>query len=79
MRTPKTPGEWQSAMNGADVAMRLVSAQQYGILSPLVINEARCLELLAQGRKLGYRPRLDALEDFLKSLAGHLAEKPCGG
>ncbi len=79
MKSPTRPRECQHAVNAADLCLMLARAQQYGLLQGLTVDVARCTGLLANGTDLGYKPRPDALEDFLKSLAGHLADKPCGG
>lgn len=59
---PRTPGEWQEAVNAARDALALDSAFQYGLVensdgsteSP--VNVGRCLRILAEGKRRGIVP-----------------------
>ena len=57
MRDPRTPAEWQEAVNGAKFFMVLDVARQYGLIEcgPRV-DAARRVAILSRGRKRGYHP-----------------------
>lgn len=57
MKDPKTPAEWQEAVNQAEFFRLLYDAKLYGLITggPR-INAARCDEILERGRARGYRP-----------------------
>jgi hypothetical protein len=73
MKNPKRPSEWQEAVDAAHGALALESARAYGLVTggPKV-NTGRCADILQRGRALGYRPRPEAIECFIRSLADHL-------
>lgn len=59
---PRTPQEWQEAVNAANYAIKIDAAFQYGLLEysngsrESRINVDRCRRLLTRGAKLGYVP-----------------------
>jgi len=72
-RDPRSPDEWQDAVDSADVLLLIDAAQQYGLVTggPKV-NIARCNELLAAGAEGGVFPsapdrRREALGVWLHS------------
>lgn len=70
MKNPKKPGEWREAVDVAFGALHLDAARQYGLVKGgPVVNVGRCEEILREGRELGYLPRPDAIENFIKALA----------
>ena len=55
--SPKTPSEWQAAVDAADVLLRLDNARAYGLVTGgPEIDADRCLELLELGRNRGFEP-----------------------
>jgi hypothetical protein len=70
VKTPKKPGEWQAAVDAAHAALALNSARRYGLVTGgPAVNVDRCAELLEKGRKLGYVPRPEAVEQFIGAMA----------
>jgi hypothetical protein len=60
MREPKTPAEWQEAVDAAHFGLCVDSAIQYGLVKFTgrgKINVERCLEILKRGKKLGFQPK----------------------
>ncbi len=59
MREPRTPEEWQEAVDSASLHLLIDAGEKYGLVyrSSLVANAERCEAILARGRELGYRPR----------------------
>lgn len=59
MHDPKTPAEWQEAVNLAEVLLDLENCKSYGLLAserlPYALR-ARSEELLNRGKRLGFRP-----------------------
>jgi hypothetical protein len=57
MNNPKTPEEWQEAVNAAAAARAVADCKLYGVIDggPR-INVARCDQILEQGRKRGIMP-----------------------
>ena len=57
---PRTPEEWQAAVDAADMALAVDSLMQYGLIEAtdgdFAVNGDRCNEILDRGRSLGYTP-----------------------
>lgn len=71
LRQPRTPEEWQAAVDAAQGALTLDSARKYGLVTGgPVVNVDRCVELLEAGRKRGIVPSPDAVEKFVAELPG---------
>lgn len=70
MREPRTPEEWQTAVDLAEFLLELQSARHYGLVTggPSA-DEDRCIKILETGRHLGYRPAPDAIERYAASFA----------
>lgn len=69
-RMPKRPSEWRNAVDAAHGALHLDSARQYGLVKGgPEIDVERCELILREGKKLGYLPRPDAVENFIRELA----------
>jgi hypothetical protein len=65
-RNPRTPAEWQEAVDAAEGAIALDSARKYGLVTGgPEVNVERAADLLAKGRARGIRPRPDAIERFI--------------
>lgn len=66
---PKTPAEWQEAVDCAHVAMTLHAAKLYGLVEggPVVVVE-RCAEILRRGQEFKILPRPDAVDRFLEAM-----------
>lgn len=57
-RDPRTPAEWQEAVDGAHMMLLIDSAVLYGLIeTDMRINVPRCEEVLEAGAVLGYTPR----------------------
>jgi len=63
---PRTPEQWQFAVDGAYACLLLDSARQYGLVTggPHVKVD-RCVELLARGAAKGFVPDEDKAVDFI--------------
>jgi hypothetical protein len=72
MTNPRTPRQWQEAVDSAAFLLLLDSTRQYGLITGgPAANVERCHELLAEGKRLGYRPAsADALVAKFISGAG---------
>jgi hypothetical protein len=70
VESPKTPAEWQFAVDHAEALLTLEGARLFGLVhgGPKV-NTARCQELLELGRSRGFRPAADAWERILGRLS----------
>lgn len=56
-RNPRTPQEWQEAVDAADILLGLEAARLYGLVTGgPVIDVERCDEILRRGRLRGYVP-----------------------
>lgn len=63
MEDPKTPEEWQDAVDTAHVMLLIDAASRYGLVRNAPrIDVGRCEEILARGKALGYEPAEDAAE-----------------
>ena len=79
MKTPKKPREWQEAVDAAHGALALESARIYGFVTGgPVVNVERCRLFLSKGKKLGYVPRPEAIEQFIHALARNFKTAPGG-
>ena len=67
VQSPKTPAEWQLAVDSAETLLTLVNARASGLVSggPRV-NQKRCRELLELGRSRGFSPAPDIWQRFLE-------------
>jgi hypothetical protein len=71
-RNPRTPAEWQDAVDAAHGAIALDSARKYGLVTGgPTVDVQRAAELLAKGRARGIRPRPDAIDRFIAATATH--------
>lgn len=70
---PVTPSEWREGVNAASTMLAVAIAQRYGLMrgGPVVDVEA-CTVMLKRGKRLGYLPRTEALDGYIRTLAGHL-------
>lgn len=69
MRMPRTPDEWQEAVDWAQALLALDAARQFGLVTGGPdVNAARCLELLDRGGRRGVTPRPDCIEGCLHAL-----------
>jgi hypothetical protein len=65
MQDPKTPEEWQDAVDAADVLLKIDAAREYGLVTGgPVVNVERCVELLKLGAARKITPRPDAVERY---------------
>ena len=56
-KDPRTPGEWQEAVDMAEFLLLMDSARQYGLITGgPKIRAARCAEIVRSGKAIGYRP-----------------------
>lgn len=54
---PKTPEEWQAAVDAADALISLDSARRYGLIKGGPdVNIDRCGDIVRRGAELGYKP-----------------------
>lgn len=70
MKSPKTSGEWQDAVDAAHVLLLVDSARQYGLITggPKV-NVERAVQLLRHGKQRGIHPRPDAIDRLIGELS----------
>ena len=70
-RDPKTPEEWQNAVDAADALLKIDSARIYGLVTGgPEIDAGRCWELVHRAKELhGIEPREDAVERLLSGPA----------
>jgi hypothetical protein len=65
-QNPKTPEEWQLAVNLARFYLVLEAARQYGLVEGgPEVHSGRCIQLLRQGKRRGYSPAADAVSRVL--------------
>lgn len=80
MRDPQTPEQWQEAVNGAEGALTLDAARQYGlVIGGPPVNVDRCCEILERGRHRGITPEADAVERFTAALVSTGLVAPAAG
>lgn len=66
---PKTPEQWQEAVDAAEGLLLIDSARQYGLITGgPKINADRCDEILRRGRERGVYPSNHAAARTLDSL-----------
>jgi hypothetical protein len=66
---PKTPQEWQEAVDAAQFYLTADSCKQYGLLlGGPTVNGTRCAEILARGKKMGITPA--PMEELCKRFIG---------
>ena len=70
-RDPKTPAEWQEAVDAAHCMRAVHDAILYGLVTGPEIDAARCDWILDQGAKLGFVPRSGVLGEFVRGLAAN--------
>lgn len=62
-KAPKTPAEWQDAVDAAEFYLALDSAQKYGLITGgPEVDVDRCDDILRAGRERGIVPHRDAIE-----------------
>jgi hypothetical protein len=67
--TPKTPEEWQFAVDAADALLHLDAARQYGLVTGgPKINVDRCEIILRGGRRRDIRPQEGNVERLIEEL-----------
>ena len=72
MKKPKTPEQWQKAVNIASVMVVIAEAQLFGLLTgKLKVDLGGCEKLLTEGKKLGYLPRAETLDGYIRAFARH--------
>ena len=68
-RNPRTPGEWQDAVDLAHALRLLHDARLYGLVTGgRIVNTKRCDEILDAGKARGIVPRPDAVERWLAAI-----------
>ncbi|MEP7304183.1 MAG: hypothetical protein ABJA98_01570 [Acidobacteriota bacterium] len=69
-RNPRTPAEWQAAVNAAEALLLLQSARLYGLLLACgpKVHVARCEQILAQGRARQVVPIRDGVDAYINEL-----------
>ena len=74
-KNPKTPEEWQRAVDGAAAVRQIADMKMYGLAEGgPEINIARCDELLEWGRTRGHLPDKDAVDGIILALFYPLSE-----
>jgi hypothetical protein len=77
---PKTPDQWQEAVDAAAAARTIADCMMYGLLAGgPAIDVARCDLILARGRKRGVlpsAPRIELAMDLVQQLNAEAAAKP---
>jgi hypothetical protein len=67
--SPKTPAEWQAAVDTAAAFLWLEGARRKGMLTGgPAVNIERCEEILELVRSRGFEPARDAVERFVAEL-----------
>ncbi len=81
--TPKTPKQWQDAVDIAEWGSHLESARAHGLITGgLLCNQTRCEQILNDGRARGIRPTSGCIERLTREymigqrLRDILAHKP---
>lgn len=65
---PRTPEEWQIAVDAAEMFTMLESAKAFGLIAGgPVVDMSRCEQILERGAALGFRPDVteEKLRDFV--------------
>jgi len=69
-RDPKTPAEWQTAVNIAEACLLVDSARQYGLITGgPVVDVARCDQILTEGRARGIVPSKSGVDAYIQAFA----------
>lgn len=69
MKDPRTPAEWQEAVDLALAYRSIHDAKLYGLITGgPQIDVARCNEILDRGRRRGVHPTPDAIHAVLREL-----------
>jgi hypothetical protein len=69
VKTPVTPAEWQEAVDIAHGALVLDAARLYGLVTGgPIVDVARCIEIIEQGRQRKIFPSHGAIERFAAAL-----------
>jgi len=77
-RDPKTPEEWQEAVDAAAGARAIADCMMYGLLTGPKINVRRCDDILERGRKRGVTPSrssTDLAVELVQQMNAEAAEK----
>jgi hypothetical protein len=70
VKEPRTPAQWQEAVDLADFYVRLDSARKYGLVTGGPdIDLGRCEELLKLGRLRGVRPSPGSVDRLARAFA----------
>jgi hypothetical protein len=70
-RNPRTPAEWQEAVDGAEACLLLDSARQYGLIEGGPgVNVDRCVGILEHGRARGIVPTTEGVERMIAAFVG---------
>jgi hypothetical protein len=75
MKNPKTPSQWQEAVDLAYGAMVFDSAKMYGLVTGPKVVTSRCEHILRQGKRRGVLPAADAVERFIRGMTPPLKKK----
>jgi hypothetical protein len=63
---PKTPEEWQTAVDAADALLHIHSAEAYGLITGAPsVNIERCEQLLEAARRRGVTPSAGNVERYV--------------
>lgn len=54
---PRTPEEWQTAVDAAQFYRSIHDCELYGLLKGPKVNAARCDRILNEGRRRGVHPK----------------------
>ena len=69
MEEPRTPQEWQDAVDAAQDALALDAARQFGLIKDgPAVNVSRCEDMLRRGKRRGVIPALNAIDRFANGL-----------
>ena len=70
MKNPRTPEEWQEAVDLANFGLIVDAARQYGLITGgPVFALKRCNDLLARGAKKGFRPQKGSEDKLLREFS----------
>ena len=73
---PRTPAEWQDAVDWAETLLRVESARQYGLITyDATIDVDRCRAILDRGRARGTRPTEAGIERRIVALVNDSVAK----
>ena len=72
-RNPRTPAEWQEAVDGAHACLLLDAARQYGLIEGGPgVNADRCSGILEHGRARGIVPTPEGVDRYLEAFGREL-------